>query len=90
MGNEQMDKRKIKTINGWKVNHPFSAANMFYAIFALVMIAFPVAIDYPFSVEFIQQRPYNGKGFLTHGKNLRSFLFRNISFSTARTTYSDM
>ena len=44
MGNEQMDKRKIKTINGWKVNHPFSAANMFYAIFTLVMIAFPVAI----------------------------------------------
>ena len=44
MGNEQLDKRKIKRINGWKVNHPFSAANMFYAIFTLVLIAFPVAL----------------------------------------------
>ena len=44
MGNEKMDKRKIKQINGWKVNHPFSAANMFYAIFTLALIAFPVAI----------------------------------------------
>ena len=44
MGNEKIDKRKIKQINGWKVNHPFSAANMFYAIFTLVLIAFPVAI----------------------------------------------
>ena len=44
MGNEKIDKRKIKQINGWKVNHPFSAANMFYAIFTLCLIAFPVAI----------------------------------------------
>ena len=44
MGNGKIDKRKIKQINGWKVNHPFSAANMFFAIFTLALIAYPVAI----------------------------------------------
>ena len=44
MAKEQMDKRKVKQVNGWKVNHPFSAANMFYAFFTLALIAFPVVI----------------------------------------------
>ena len=44
MANEKIDKRKVKQINGWKVNHPFSAANMFYAFFTLVLIAAPVAV----------------------------------------------
>ena len=44
MAKEQIDKRKVKQVNGWKVNHPFSAANMFYAFFTLALIAFPVVI----------------------------------------------
>ena len=57
MGNEKIDKRKIKQINGWKVNHPFSAANMFYAIFTLCLIAFPVAILFLPLVTFVGTDP---------------------------------
>ena len=35
--------RKIKEVNGWKVNHPHSAANIFYALFTLILAASPVA-----------------------------------------------
>ena len=37
------DLRKVKEVNGWKINHPHSAANVFYAIFTLVSVAFPLA-----------------------------------------------
>ncbi len=37
------DLRKVKEVNGWKVNHPHSAANIFYAIFTLILAAGPVA-----------------------------------------------
>ena len=37
------DLRKVKEVNGWKINHPHSAANVFYAIFTLVAVAFPLA-----------------------------------------------
>lgn len=35
--------RKIDEVNGWKVNHPHSAANVFYAIFTFLFAAFPLA-----------------------------------------------
>ena len=35
--------RKVKEVNGWKVNHPHSAANIIYAIFTLISVAFPLA-----------------------------------------------
>lgn len=37
-------KRKVKEINGVKVNHPHSAANIFYAIFTLLLVAVPVGM----------------------------------------------
>ena len=33
---EQKDVRKLKRVDGYRVNHPHSAANIFYAIFALL------------------------------------------------------
>lgn len=35
--------RKVKEVNGWKVNHPHSAANIFYLLFTLVLLALPLA-----------------------------------------------
>ena len=35
--------RKVKEVNGWKVNHPHSAANVVYALFTLISVAFPLA-----------------------------------------------
>ena len=35
--------RKVKEVNGWKVNHPHSAANIFYTLFTLIVAALPVA-----------------------------------------------
>lgn len=35
-------KRKIKHVNGYKVNHPFSFGNLMYAFFLLVLVASPV------------------------------------------------
>ena len=35
--------RKVKEVNGWKVNHPHSGANIFYAVFTLISVAFPLA-----------------------------------------------
>ena len=35
-------KRKVKQVNGYKVNHPFSAGNLIYAFFLLLLVASPV------------------------------------------------
>ena len=35
--------RKVKEVNGWKINHPHSAANLFYMFFSLILIASPCA-----------------------------------------------
>ena len=40
----ETNKRKIKKVNGYKVNHPFSVGNMFFAFFTLVLIALPVGM----------------------------------------------
>lgn len=34
--------RKIKEVNGWKINHPHSAANIFYIIFTLLIVVAPL------------------------------------------------
>lgn len=34
--------RQIDEVNGWKINHPHSAANIFYAIFTFLFAAFPL------------------------------------------------
>ena len=39
-----VNKRKVKQVNGYKVNHPFSAGNIIYALFILVLIAVPVGL----------------------------------------------
>ena len=41
MANKKL--REIDEVNGWKVNHPHSAANNFYAIFTFIFGAFPLA-----------------------------------------------
>lgn len=38
-----VDKRKIKEVKGFKVNHPYSAGNIFYTILILLVVALPVA-----------------------------------------------
>lgn len=35
--------RKVKEVNGWKINHPHSGANVAYAIFTFIFAAFPLA-----------------------------------------------
>ena len=35
--------RTVKEVNGWRVNHPHSAANIFYALFTFFVLAVPVA-----------------------------------------------
>lgn len=35
--------RQVKEVNGWRINHPHSAANIFYMIFSLILIASPIA-----------------------------------------------
>ena len=40
----QKDIRKIKQIRGRTVNHPFSAANIFYAFFTLLLTALPLGV----------------------------------------------
>ena len=42
MGNTKL--KGIKEVNGWKVNHPHSAANNFYAIFTMIFAAFPLCL----------------------------------------------
>ena len=37
----EQNKRKIKQVNGWKVNHPFSFGNIFYALLTLILVAVP-------------------------------------------------
>lgn len=38
--------RKVKEVNGWKVNHPHSGANVVFAIFTLIYAAFPLVFLY--------------------------------------------
>ena len=42
MGNKKL--QSIKEVNGWRVNHPHSAANNFYAIFTVIFAAFPLCL----------------------------------------------
>ena len=35
--------RKVKEVNGWKINHPHSAANIVFATFTFIFAAFPLA-----------------------------------------------
>ncbi len=35
--------REIKEVNGFRINHPHSAANIFYAMFTLILLAVPAA-----------------------------------------------
>ena len=42
MGNTKL--RSIKEVNGWRVNHPHSAANNFYALFTIIFACFPFAL----------------------------------------------
>ena len=39
---EEMDLKTVKEVNGWKVNHPRSGANIVYALFSLLYVAFPL------------------------------------------------
>ena len=41
MANSQL--RKIKEVNGWRINHPHSAANIFFTILMLILVASPAA-----------------------------------------------
>ena len=34
--------KKVKEVNGWKVNHPHSAANVVYALYTLLFAGFPL------------------------------------------------
>ena len=43
MGTKDKSLRKIKEVNGWKINHPHNAANIFYAFFTLIVLAGPIA-----------------------------------------------
>ncbi len=45
--------RKIKEVNGWKINHPHSAANIFYIIFTLLLVATPLAFLFLPSVTLV-------------------------------------
>ena len=38
--------KRVNEVNGWKVNHPHSGANVVYAIFALIFSVFPVLFFY--------------------------------------------
>lgn len=38
---ENTDKRQIKQIDGYKVNHPYTLANLIYGLFALILAAVP-------------------------------------------------
>lgn len=42
MGNKKL--QAIDEVNGWRVNHPHSGANTFYAIFTFVFAAFPLLV----------------------------------------------
>ena len=42
MGNTKL--RSIDEVNGWKVNHPHSGANIFYGIFTFLFAGFPLLI----------------------------------------------
>ncbi len=37
----QEDIKKVKSVKGWKVNHPFSFGNIFYAFLSLALVAIP-------------------------------------------------
>ena len=47
--------RKVKEVNGWKVNHPHSASNIFYMIFTLAVICTPFLFLYLYNFyHFVQ------------------------------------
>lgn len=71
--------RKVKEVNGWKVNHPHSAANIFYIIFGFIIIASPLAFLFldtvsEYTVPFTVISRFNGIDLLKFGINYIQFL----------------
>ena len=57
MGQSQI--RKIKEVNGWKVNHPQSAAKIVYTIFALLLTAAPLSFLFlPTAFIALRESPF--------------------------------
>lgn len=54
--------RQVNEVNGWKVNHPHSAANIFYSIFTFIFAAFPLLFLY---VPLISSVPVTFEGGLS-------------------------
>ena len=67
------EKRTIKEVNGYKVNHPYSLGNIFFAILTLVLIALPIALFFIPLVTFGTGPIYSITGF-----NLFDFLILNL------------
>ena len=66
----QKDIRKIKQIRGRTVNHPFSAPNIFYAFFTLLLVALPLGIFF----TPLLQMPVEGVLFEVNGLQLVKYL----------------
>ena len=69
MGTKDNSIRKIKDVNGWKVNHPHSAANIFYALFTLIIAAIPVIYLFIPNVMFKFAPSTPGDPFIVYSAN---------------------
>ena len=69
------EKRKIKKINGWVVNHPFCFGNIFYGILALLLTALPLAYIFLPTVAAIY--PGEPMAPLFYGSDILIGLFKN-------------
>ena len=69
MGTKDNSIRKIKDVNGWKVNHPHSAANIFYALFTLIIAAIPVVYLFIPNVMFKFAPSTPGDPFIVYSAN---------------------
>ena len=66
------EKRTIKEVNGYKVNHPYSLGNLFFAVLSLGLIALPIALFFIPIVTF-----GSGPILSINGFDLFSFLIIN-------------
>ncbi len=88
MGTKDKSLRKVKEVNGWKINHPHNAANIFYAIFTLIVVAIPVVYLFVPNVMFkfapatpgdpFIEMSFNGVDLIKAGIGMINFLITGV------------
>lgn len=90
--------RKVKEVNGWKINHPHSSANVFNVFLTLILAAVPVAFVFlPLVILFDISDPsihpsfsFNGIGMVSFAIHFVIYLINGTAIPSEYALFADL